>query len=84
MVIGVIVLMLAMAVPLCLLYEGVVIFARIHDRRKERRSLSAEYSQYADDETSPITMDDLDQQPEVSVGGPGKSGGDTRYDSDIT
>jgi sec-independent protein translocase protein TatC len=76
--------MLAMAVPLCLLYEGVVIFARIHDKRKERRSLSAEYAQYADDETSPITMDDLDQPPEVSVGGHGESGSDTRYDDDTT
>jgi sec-independent protein translocase protein TatC len=76
--------MLAMAVPLCLLYEGVVIFARIHDKRKERRSLSAEYAQYADDETSPITMDDLDQPPEVSVGGHGEPGGDTRYDDDTT
>lgn len=76
--------MLAMAVPLWLLYEGAVTFARVHDRRKERRSLSAQYSQYADDETSPITMDDLDEPPEVSVGGHGDDRGDIRYDSDIT
>lgn len=76
--------MLAMAVPLCLLYEGAVLFARIHDRRKARRSLSAQYAQYADDETSPITMDDLDEPPEVGVGGPGRGGLDAGGDSDIT
>lgn len=76
--------MLAMAVPLWLLYEAAVVFARIHDRRKERRSLSAEYAQYADDETSPITFDNLDEPPEVSVGGHGESGDETGYDSDIT
>jgi sec-independent protein translocase protein TatC len=76
--------MLAMAVPLWLLYEAAVVFARIHDRRKARRSLSAEYAQYADDETSPITFDNLDETPEVSVGGHRESPGSSHYDSDIT
>jgi sec-independent protein translocase protein TatC len=80
--------MLAMAVPLWLLYEAAVLFARIHDRRKERRSLSTAYAQYADDETSPITFDDLDQPSGVSVGGPtevrGHYGSHGGADSDIT
>jgi hypothetical protein len=73
-----------LAVPLCLLYEAAVVFARINDRRKARRSLSAQYAQYDDNETSPLTFDDLDDTPEVGVGSHREPSGNSHYDSDIT
>jgi len=43
----------ALAVPLCLLYEGCVVFARIHERIKRRRTTAdADLAGLTDDETS--------------------------------
>ena len=77
--------MMAMAIPLWVLYEGAVLFARIHDRRKARRELSSAYGQLGDDEISPLTFDDLEERPDeagIGVGGSGRSVGGE--DSDIT
>ena len=46
--------MTALAVPMCLLFGGSLIFARVHDRRAARRAEASPYSGLADDELSPI------------------------------
>jgi sec-independent protein translocase protein TatC len=74
--------MLALAIPLWVLYEASVLFARIHDRRKAKRELNAPYAQLGDDETSPLTFDDLDEPPGIGVGGSSPHG--RVEDSDIT
>jgi sec-independent protein translocase protein TatC len=69
--------MLALAIPLVALYEAAVLFARIHDRRKARRELSSAYAQLDDDETSPLTFDDLDAPSSgAGVGAGGSDHGD--------
>jgi len=50
--------MVAMALPMCLLYEGAVVVARIHDKRAARRELESGYGRLDDDEASP-----LDERP---------------------
>jgi sec-independent protein translocase protein TatC len=50
--------MLACAVPMALLYEVAVLIARVHDRRKAARSAAAAYAGLADDETSPLELND--------------------------
>lgn len=60
--------MLALALPLCLLYEGSVLFARAHDHRKAKRDLAASYAALADDETSELALADTALGPEDLVG----------------
>jgi sec-independent protein translocase protein TatC len=52
--------MLALAVPLCLLYGVALGIASVHDRRVARRGDSSSYAHLADDELSP-----LDDEPVV-------------------
>jgi sec-independent protein translocase protein TatC len=47
--------MLALAVPLCLLYAGSLTFAFVHDRRVARRGDTSPYAHLRDDEISPLT-----------------------------
>jgi sec-independent protein translocase protein TatC len=44
----------AMAVPMCLFYEGCVLFARLHARAKRRRIVTDPLHDLADDETSEL------------------------------
>lgn len=46
--------MLALAVPMCLLFEASVLVAYIHDRRKARRAAAAGFDDISDDEASPL------------------------------
>jgi len=50
--------MIAMALPMCLLYEMAVVVARIHDKRVARRELESGYGRLDDDEAS-----SLDERP---------------------
>ena len=52
--------MCAMAVPMVLLFEGAVLFAVVHDRRKARRAAEAEPVQRLDDVT-PSRVDPIPQ-----------------------
>jgi sec-independent protein translocase protein TatC len=44
----------AMAIPMCIFYEGCVLFSRLHARAKRRRALANPTAGLADDETSPL------------------------------
>ena len=46
--------MLALALSLTVLFEGSVQFARIHDKRKERRRAAQGWESWDDDEASPL------------------------------
>lgn len=46
--------MLLLAVPVALLYLGATGLAIVHDRRKAKLSTEPDYSQFADDESTPI------------------------------
>jgi sec-independent protein translocase protein TatC len=46
--------MLALAVPMCLLYGGALLVARVHDRRAAARSETTSYAHLRDDELSPL------------------------------
>lgn len=46
--------MLALALPMCLLYELSLIFTRLHDRRAARRERIEGYAGFDDDEASPL------------------------------
>jgi sec-independent protein translocase protein TatC len=48
--------MCMLAVPMCLLYEGSILFAWIHDRRKERRQALESFHDLSDDEASPLDL----------------------------
>lgn len=48
--------MLALAVPLCLLYEASVLVARWNDRRRARRDATQEWAGLDDDEASPTPL----------------------------
>lgn len=50
--------MLALAVPLCLLYEASIVVARLHDRAVRKREAASPYAGLADDETSALELDD--------------------------
>ncbi len=43
----------ALALALCLLYEGAILFAKWNDRRRARRNEAAEFACLADTEASP-------------------------------
>lgn len=53
--------MLFLAVPLCLFYEGCVVFARVHDRRKARRDARLLFTDTPDDEASPFDPGELER-----------------------
>lgn len=46
--------MLAMAVPMVILFEGAIQFARINDKRRARRAAESGYEDLDDDEPSPL------------------------------
>jgi sec-independent protein translocase protein TatC len=46
--------MCALAVPMCALFEGAVLFAFVHDRRKARREAADPLHDLPDDATSPL------------------------------
>jgi sec-independent protein translocase protein TatC len=48
--------MLALAVPLCLLYEVAVAVARWTDKRRARREAESEFAGLSDDEASPLNV----------------------------
>lgn len=50
--------MLALAIPMCILFEGAIQFARVNDKRRARRAAAAGWDDLDDDEASP-----LDAQP---------------------
>ncbi|MDQ6649534.1 MAG: twin-arginine translocase subunit TatC [Actinomycetota bacterium] len=45
---------LAMALPLCLLYEGCIVLARVRDRTRRRREVDSGFGPVGDDEISPL------------------------------
>jgi sec-independent protein translocase protein TatC len=50
--------MCAMAIPMCLLYEGAVLFATVHDRRKARRPRPA----FPEDDDVPSVIDPIPER----------------------
>lgn len=48
--------MCMLAVPMCLLFEGAVLVAWIHDRRKARREALESFHDLPDDEASPLDL----------------------------
>jgi sec-independent protein translocase protein TatC len=46
--------MLALAVPMCLLYAAAMLVANVHDRRVARRADDSPYAHLRDDELSPL------------------------------
>ena len=60
--------MIAMAVPMVLLYEGAVLFAIVHDKRKAKRKAAESETESLDDDVA-STIDPL---PERARGQPGR------------
>jgi len=57
--------MCMLAIPMCLLFEGAVLVAWVHDRRKERREAAESFHDLPDDVASPLDptpspLDDID------------------------
>lgn len=50
--------MLALGIPMVILFEIAAQIARIHDRRKAAREAASPYAQLSDDEASPLDFDD--------------------------
>jgi sec-independent protein translocase protein TatC len=59
--------MLALAVPMCLLYGAALGIAFVHDRREERRAANSPYAGLSDDEASPLDDPDPVDPVESSV-----------------
>jgi sec-independent protein translocase protein TatC len=71
--------MLALALPLCLLYEIAVAVARWTDKRRARAEAESEFAGLDDDEASPLTVlhDDVDDLPSAEPAaepGPARAG----------
>lgn len=49
--------MLAMAIPMTLLFEGAIQLTRVHDKRVRRREEAAGFDDVPDDEPSPLNLD---------------------------
>jgi sec-independent protein translocase protein TatC len=64
--------MLALGLPMVLLYEVALIVGWINDRRKARRGDTSPYADLGDDETSPL---DFDEAPRPRAGDAGRSAG---------
>ncbi|HVU74264.1 MAG TPA: twin-arginine translocase subunit TatC [Mycobacteriales bacterium] len=64
--------MLALAIPLCLLYEVTILVGRVHDRRAAARDSRSLYADLADDETSPLdtSIDPVDGPSPVAPPSP--------------
>ncbi len=58
--------MIALGLPMCLLYEVVLIIGWLNDRRKARRDDASPYADLDDDETSPLGLDDLPPSEDLS------------------
>lgn len=52
--------MLLLAVPVLILFGLAMVICYIHDRRKNRNSSEPDYSQFSDDEASPVEPDTFD------------------------
>jgi sec-independent protein translocase protein TatC len=61
--------MCMLAIPMCLLFEGAILVAWIHDRRKARREALESFHDLGDDETSPL---DASPSPLDEVGPSGR------------
>jgi sec-independent protein translocase protein TatC len=72
-----------LAIPLCILYELAIVFARLHDRRVRKRAGETDWAGLADDEQSPLdlTVEDVGFTP-VAPAAPVPPTG--RLDDDIT
>lgn len=55
--------MLALGLPMVVLYEVALIIGWLNDRRRARRGDSSPYAELADDETSPLDFDDSADRP---------------------
>ncbi len=53
----------ALAVVLCLFYEGAILFARWNDKRRAERDESSEYASLADTEASPAPLPSTIEEP---------------------
>jgi sec-independent protein translocase protein TatC len=62
--------MLALGLPMVLLYEVAVIIGRINDRRKARKGDQSPYAHLGDDETSPLDLDLDLPEPTPAPAGP--------------
>ena len=51
--------MCAMAAPMCILFEGAVLFAVVHDRRKARRKAAAAALPPDEDDETPSSIDPI-------------------------
>lgn len=60
--------MLALGLPMVILYEVALIVGWLNDRRKARRGDTSPYADLADDETSPLDFDDPDRHPAAPAG----------------
>lgn len=61
--------MLALGVPMVILFEIAGQLARINDRRKASREAASPMAQLSDDETSPLDLDDSDDDDSYDRGG---------------
>ncbi|WP_239311183.1 MULTISPECIES: twin-arginine translocase subunit TatC [unclassified Frankia] len=61
--------MIALGLPMCLLYEVALIIGWVNDRRRARRGDTSPYADLDDDEASPLDFDDLPRPDERSSGG---------------
>ncbi len=57
--------MLALAIPMCILFEGAIQFARVNDKRRARRQAAEGWGDVDDDEASPLDASPsaLDDEP---------------------
>ena len=56
---------MAMAIPLCFLYEGCILIGRLRDRARRRKAATDPLAQLSDDEASPLDLEPsyLDNRP---------------------
>lgn len=55
--------MMMMAIPMVLLFEGAIQFARVHDKRVRRREAAAGFANLDDDEPSPLDLTTENVEP---------------------
>jgi len=77
--------MLALGLPMVLLYEVAVVIGRINDRRKARKGDQSPYAHLGDDEASPLDLDlQAPAAPDVAPGSPAATAGAAPSHLDIT
>ena len=59
--------MMMMAIPMVLLFEGAIQFARVHDKRVRRREAAAGFADLDDDEPSPLDLTTENVEPPSPV-----------------